>query len=136
MIVNKYRGFLGFTLVELLVVMAVIGILASIVIVAIDPRERIQDARDTKKREELLQVKNALQIYYNDNNDYPTATEVSGCVAPCVNLAPTYMRQIPAGYTTDWFYSNVPTSEYRAGAVLDNPSAADNDDDTRTKCSP
>jgi prepilin-type N-terminal cleavage/methylation domain-containing protein len=58
----------GFTLIELLVVIAIIGILASIVLVSLN------DARnkgyDTEVKSEIAQIKNAMEICYDDNGEY------------------------------------------------------------------
>ena len=60
----------GFTLIELLVVVAVIGILTAILLVnLVGIRER---GADTKKKSDLNQIKNALRLYYNDIQSYPS----------------------------------------------------------------
>lgn len=59
----------GFTLIELLVVVAIIGVLTAVLLVnLVGIRER---AADTKKKADLAQMKNAMRLYYNDNQEYP-----------------------------------------------------------------
>ncbi len=59
----------GFTLIELLVVIAIIGLLATLSIVALNSA-RVK-ARDTKRKADLKQIYNALQLYYDENGKYP-----------------------------------------------------------------
>jgi general secretion pathway protein G len=60
---------LGFTLIELLVVISIIGVLATLIMVNFNAaRER---ARDMQRKSDLDQIKKALRMYYNDNNQYP-----------------------------------------------------------------
>jgi type IV pilus assembly protein PilA len=67
----------AFTLIELLIVIAVIGILVAVILPnLIGMRAR---ARDTKKKNDLVQVKNALRMYYNDYNTYPNASGTRIC---------------------------------------------------------
>jgi len=71
---------LGFTLIELLVVISIIGILAALIMVNFNAaRER---ARDVQRKSDLDQIKKALRMYYNDNNQYPTNSsdyKIVGC---------------------------------------------------------
>ncbi|RJR30119.1 type II secretion system protein [Candidatus Microgenomates bacterium] len=50
----------GFTLIELLVVIGIIGILAAVVLVAVNPGRQFAQARDTQRRSDLLQITNAI----------------------------------------------------------------------------
>lgn len=60
----------GFTLIELLVVIAIIGLLSTLAVVALgSAREK---ARDSKRLSDLKQVQTALELYYTDQNSYPT----------------------------------------------------------------
>lgn len=61
----------GFTLVEVLVVVGIIGLLASVVLVGLGTfRMRSRDAR---RIADLREVQNALELYYTKNNEYPAA---------------------------------------------------------------
>lgn len=59
----------GFTLIELLVVIAIIGLLSSITMASLQ-QTRV-GARDAKRISELNQIRNALELYYNDYGYYP-----------------------------------------------------------------
>ncbi len=64
----------GFTLVELLIVIAIIAILAAVVFVALNPLKRFQDARDAQRWANVNGVLSALKVYQVDNGgNYPAA---------------------------------------------------------------
>ena len=73
----------GFTLIEMLIVIAIIGILASIVLVGLGPIQR--RGRDARRQADLRQVQNALELYYNKCGYYPgnaeSGRDCSGYVA-------------------------------------------------------
>lgn len=104
---NKKQGF---TLIELLVVIAIIGLLASIVLANLTTTRA--KARDAKRKEDLIQMRNALELYYTDHNSYPLASpgnwggvstgpcgpgngQTSGANAYIVGLVPTYIAVLP-----------------------------------------
>jgi prepilin-type N-terminal cleavage/methylation domain-containing protein len=62
----------GFTLVELLIVIAVIAILAAAVYAALNPQKRFQDARDARRVTDANAILSALKLYQIDNkgNDF------------------------------------------------------------------
>lgn len=63
----------GFTLVELLVVISVVGILASVVLVTFTGSQK--QARDTQRKSDLKQYQTALENFANRNNGlYPSRT--------------------------------------------------------------
>lgn len=63
----------GFTLVELLVVIAVIGVLAAVVLVAINPAKKLSQARDAQRKSGIQQISTALSTYYTQKTSYSAA---------------------------------------------------------------
>lgn len=95
----------GFTLIELLVVVAIIGLLSTLAVVALGNARK--KANDAKRVSDVKQLQTALELYYTDNNAYPTtdgpvdlgdATHAclnsdgfaaTGCLTPYMGLVPT-----------------------------------------------
>jgi len=63
---------LGFTFVELIIVVAILGIISTIGIAVLDPLTQIQKANDTRVKSDLSQIQKALEQYYEDNGKYPS----------------------------------------------------------------
>ena len=59
----------GFTLLELLVVIAIIALIATIGFVALENARR--QARDAVRVADFQQIRKALQLYYDENGQYP-----------------------------------------------------------------
>ena len=90
---NKTRGF---TLVELLIVISIIGVLTTLLMVNfVGSRER---ANDSRKVQDLNSLKNALRMYYNDYQTYPTdkavvlGTGFTGYISDVGDTSFTYSR--------------------------------------------
>lgn len=91
----KNKQSSGFTIVELLIVIVVIGILAAITIVAYNGIQ--QRARDTQRKSDLSQITKALQLYKIDNASYPSTA--SGCAAGSGGGGNGYLNLIYSGTT-------------------------------------
>jgi general secretion pathway protein G len=61
----------GFTLVELLIVIALLGVIATIVIAAINPIEQANRASDAGMKADASQIVSAIQRYYASHNQFP-----------------------------------------------------------------
>lgn len=57
----------GFTLVEILLVIGIIAVLATVVIVSLDPATRFQNARDARRLSDIQSILSAVQQYIVDN---------------------------------------------------------------------
>jgi len=66
---NLYKKNVGFTIVELLIVIVVIAILAAISIVAYNGIQ--QRARDTQRSSDISGIVKGLELYYIDKGTYP-----------------------------------------------------------------
>lgn len=66
----------GFTLIEMLIVVMVIGILASAVLVGLGSVQK--GARDSRRVSDLKQVQNALELYFNRCGFYPGMADCTG----------------------------------------------------------
>lgn len=135
---NIYRSILGrnyspkssfgFTLVELLVIIAIIGVLASSLFFALNPGAQFAKARDTQRKNDLEQIGNALNAYYNDNNRYPDGSGgVIGGIAWGDPWQP-YMAKLPKDPLSgqDYRYESSDGSSYRLYAKLERCSDSQN----------
>ncbi len=145
----------GFTLIELLIVIAVIAtIIAFAVPNFLGARQR---ANDTRKKAEMIQLKNALRLYYNDYNKYPADnapgplyTVIKGCGAAGDAACSTtggefsagvtiYMRKLPYYTTGTMFYYQIDSGDnFCLKANLENlsdPDIANSQSRCATPCS-
>ena len=85
----------GFTLIEIMVVVIIIGILAAIV--APNVIGRVDDAQITKAKAEITNIQNAMKFYRLDNFQYPTTEQGLDALVTKPN-DPTIRNWKPGGY--------------------------------------
>jgi general secretion pathway protein G len=91
----------GFTLIELLVVMLILGVLAALIVPKILGRG--DDARATAAKVDIANVKNALKMYYLDNQRYPTTAQGLDALITKPSIQP-----IPTSWKTGGYLDKLP----------------------------
>lgn len=88
----------GFTMIELLIVIAVLGILAVAVLAAINPIEQINRGRDTGSRSDAEQLISGIDRYYASKGYYPWTTGADSLnTATFTGANPTFVQlDVPA----------------------------------------
>jgi four helix bundle suffix protein len=66
----------GFTLMELLITVAFLALIAVAVFVLLNPSKQIKKTWDSKRKNELGQLRKVLEDWYNDKNCYPKPSEI------------------------------------------------------------
>jgi type II secretion system protein G len=74
----------GFTIVELLIVIVVIGILAALVITTFTGIQ--QKARDTERQTDIKAIYGQVEAYYAQNGKYPTLANVNDATWRTTNM--------------------------------------------------
>ncbi|OGK29351.1 hypothetical protein A3B02_00905 [Candidatus Roizmanbacteria bacterium RIFCSPLOWO2_01_FULL_42_14] len=93
-------GQKGFTLVEILIVVALIAILAVIALVTINPAEAQKRARDARRIKELGTLQGIVEQFMSDNPDYGGVTATSNETAAVPNSCATgWINKGDAGAT-------------------------------------
>lgn len=92
---QRYQLTKGFTIMELLVVLAIIAILTAIILVPLSD-SRVK-GRDTARKTQLQEVLKAMELYYSDNGFYPDDGTTSDTVS---NLSVVESALVASGYLT------------------------------------
>ncbi|HSW92866.1 MAG TPA: type II secretion system major pseudopilin GspG [Gammaproteobacteria bacterium] len=91
----------GFTLIEVMVVVVILGILGAIIIPKI--MSRPEQARIVKVKQDLLAIQSALDLYKLDNGMYPTTDQGLEALVKKPTAAP-----IPQNWKSDGYLQQLP----------------------------
>ncbi len=98
----------GFTLIELLVVIAIVGILVAVG--SISYLTASKQSRDTRRKTDLEQIRQALETYRSETGAYPASTS---------SLSPDYITVLPTGPKLDTYDYVGTTTTYSLCASLE-----------------
>ena len=70
----------GFTLIEVLLVMAILGILVTIVVIAINPGQILKKTRDTRRKQDVVRIAEIMELYYAENGEYPRESALDSSI--------------------------------------------------------
>lgn len=98
---------LGYTLAELLIVVAIIAVIA-LIFLLMNWRKSIYAGYDVKRKTDLVNVRRAFEEYYNDHECYPSTDIVETCGGN--GLAP-YIDKIPCDPVSGQPYLYKPASD-------------------------
>src|SRR5688500_5798763 len=131
-LLTSLEGKRGFTLIEILVVIVIISVLATLLMVKfVGVRAR---GRDTTRTSDLRQLQVALELYRSDVGTYPATLSTCGAGSSLLSGGTTYMSKIPCdplgtsmGYNGGVYYYVSPSGNatYTLGACIENTNDPD-----------
>ena len=111
---KTYRNSCGFTLIEIMVVVVILGILAAVVVPKL--LNRPDEARITKATTDIKGIEQALGLFKLDSGFYPATDQGLAALVS----KPTTGR-IPAKYTEGGYLKRVPTDPWGTPYVYLSP---------------
>ncbi|QQE10602.1 prepilin-type N-terminal cleavage/methylation domain-containing protein [Planctomycetota bacterium] len=110
----KNRARTGFTLVEIMIVVVILGILASIVVPQFT--SATDEARENALAMNLFRVRHQLQVYKNQHNgDYPTLADFSDQMMKASNKTGDTAEPGTNGYPFGPYLQEIPVNPFTGG---------------------
>ena len=104
----------GFTLIEIMVVIVILGILAAVVVPKI--MSRPEEARITKAKQDIRALETALDLYKLDNFNYPTTEQGLEALVTLPTTPP-----VPKRYREEAYLKKVPNDPWQNPYQFLNP---------------
>ena len=111
----------GFTLIEIIVVITIISLLATIGIGSYSTLTKL--SADSRRKADLEDIRSALEMYRANNGTYPTSAPAFNSVFQDTNTPPNvYMQKVSSDpKSPTYIYNlNVGSTGYMLGAYLEN----------------
>ena len=125
---NKQRGF---SLIEIMVVVVILGILAALVVPKIVRRP--DEARLVKAKQDVLSIQNALELYKLDNAVYPTNAQGLSALVTKPSQSPVpedwqqYLKTLPKDPWGNFYQYLNPGKHGDVDVFTDGPNVDQND---------
>lgn len=130
------KNHLGFTLVELLIVIGIVGVLSSALMMVLNPTEKINQSKDGVRKSDIRQIQAALEMYRSDKGSYPGSAACGSQIDDGGSPAVVYMKKVPCdpvGVSQPYAYTpDGGGSGYTLRACLQN--LGDPDKDASNSC--
>ncbi len=123
----KQKSLKGFTLIEILVVVALIAILTAITFIAINPAKNFQDTRNAQRSADVTQILNAVtQFTSEQGNTVAMLTNAPGVAVPLCSATPLTLAPVGTTLTAGTYVTLEPdlVDEYIVGIPTDPLSTA------------
>jgi type II secretion system protein G len=133
---NNTTTFRGFTLIELMIVIVILGVLVTMISGAFVTSQK--KSRDLRRKSDLNQVSRAMQMYNNDFGSYPLSDtgRIMGCTDGTTLCTPgnvwsttttTYMVQLPQESNSGnaYYYDSPDGKTFQMYAYLENKDDPD-----------
>lgn len=101
----NYRNISGFTLIEVMVVVVIVGILAAIIVPKV--MSRPDQARMVKVKQDILSIQSALDLYKLDSGIYPSTDQGLHALVSKPSTSP-----VPRNWKSDGYLQEVPTDPW------------------------
>ena len=125
----------AFTLVEILVVVTIMSLLASIA--AVSYSQFVKQSRDARRKTDIEQIRAAIELYRNFKGEYPTPGMVFG-TDQIVDGSTVYMSKIPNDPKSPsyiYFYNRPTSTDYNLCAYVEGEGEDEGFDCGASKCS-
>lgn len=113
---GRLRDRSGFTLLEIMVVIVILGLLAALVVPKLIGRT--EEAKRTQTRIQIKNVEQALQLFKLDNGFYPSTEQGLEALVRAPEIG-----RIPKNYRRDGYLDRVPTDAWGNPYVYVSPGA-------------
>jgi general secretion pathway protein G len=104
----------GITLIEMMVVIVILGILATVIFTRVS--DRPEQARRTKAQVEIRELQTALELFKLDNGFYPTTEQGLDSL-----VSPPTTGKVPKNYPESGYLDKLPTDPWGSPYVYISP---------------